>query len=171
MTNKLKILVGAVFAICSLTACDREAANEAETIVDDGRVELKENQNLEDFGDYVVLVNAQTTDQLEPEVAQEYGIPRSQNRGMLNVVILKKDPQSTLATGQPMRGAVTSLTRNLTGQVKEMELKEVVETDAIYYLGHVPIETGETLVFDIDATPEGANTTLSIRFKHSFYAE
>ena len=132
---------------------------------------LDENQNYADLGDYVISVNALTTDELAPEVARTYNIPRSASRAMLNVVILKKDPDSPLATGIPVTGKVNSVTRNLTGQLKDMPLREVNEQDAVYYIGQVPVIDGETLVFEIDAQPTGSSETLRVQYQHRFFTE
>ncbi|MCH6550353.1 MAG: DUF4426 domain-containing protein, partial [Proteobacteria bacterium] len=43
-----------------------------------------------DIGDHIVHFSAQSTDQLEPDVARAYGIVRSKNRVMLTVSVLKE---------------------------------------------------------------------------------
>jgi hypothetical protein len=42
-------------------------------------------ENSKDFGEYVVHFNALATDLLPPQVAREYRITRSRNRGMVNI--------------------------------------------------------------------------------------
>ena len=88
-------------------------------------------ENSQDFGDYVVHFNALTTDLLPPKVAAEYKIKRSGNHAMLNVVVLRK----VLGTsGQPVTATVTGIASNLTGQQRTLELREIREPNAIYYI-------------------------------------
>ena len=97
-----------------------------------------------DFGAYIVHFNALTTDQLHAEVAQQYGIVRSDNRPMLNVSILRKEDGGL---PQPVSGQVTVAANNLTGQLKSGSLREVREQEAIYYIGEYGIANGGTLIF------------------------
>ncbi len=62
-------------------------------------------ENSKDFGQYVVHFNALATDVLPPQVAREYRITRSQNRGMINITVLKKVLGSP---GQPVHARVTA---------------------------------------------------------------
>ncbi len=119
----------------------------------------------EDIGDHVVHFSALSTDQLPTSVAQLYGIVRSKNRAMLNVSVLNE------SDGTPVRATVTVETVNLTGQVKNVSMREVTEGTAIYYIGDVGVANRETLVFDISVTPEGLDTASDVRFKRQFYTD
>jgi hypothetical protein len=123
---------------------------------------------MKDFGDYVLHFNAISTDQLQPEVARAYNITRSKNRAMLNVSIIKKVPGSI---GQSVAGSVSATANNLTGQAKNLALRQVQEGDAIYYIGDVSVASGETLVFTVDATPMNETSRFSVRFSRQFYAD
>lgn len=121
-----------------------------------------------DIGDFVVHFSAQSTDQLQPEVARAYNIVRSKNRAMLNVSILRK------SDNMPVTGDVTVKTVNLTGQLKSVTMRKIEEPGdivAIYYIGETPVANRETLVFDIRVTPEGADTASDVRFKRQFYTD
>lgn len=118
-----------------------------------------------DIGDHVVHFSAQSTDQLPPEVARAYSIVRSKNRAMLNVSVLRKDD------GTPVVANVTVKTVNLTGQLKNVTMRQINEGDAIYYIGEVAIANRETLVFDISVTPEGSNIASDVRFKRQFFTD
>ncbi len=121
-----------------------------------------------DFGDYVLHFNALTTDQLEPEVAKQYDIVRSKNRALLNISIVKKASGSV---GQSVSGSVSASATNLTGQLKNLTLREVKNGSAVYYIGDIAVANGETLIFNIDATPINETSRFSVRFKHQFYAD
>jgi len=118
-----------------------------------------------DIGDHVVHFSAQSTDQLPPAVARAYNIVRSKNRAMLNVSVLRE------ADNRPVSASVTVKTVNLTGQLKNITLRQIDEQEAIYYIGEVPVANRETLIFDISVTPEGVDTTSAVRFKRQFFTD
>ena len=134
----------------------------------DGSSAQGEETNSKDFGDYVLHFNALTTDGITAEVARQYGITRSSNRALLNVSIVKKQDGGA---GRPVAGSVTARAVNLTGQVKNLELRQIVDGDAVYYIGEVPVANRETLIFDISATPINESSRFDARFKQQFYTE
>lgn len=117
------------------------------------------------IGDHVVHFSAQSTDQLPPEVARAYNIVRSKNRAMLNVSVLREED------GTAVVAQVSVKTVNLTGQLKNVTMRQIEEGDAIYYIGEVAIANRETLVFDISVTPEGSKIVSDVRFKRQFYTD
>ena len=121
-----------------------------------------------DFGDYIVHFNAISTDQLTPEVAKTYNIVRSKNRALLNVSIVKKVEGTT---GQPVPGSVAALVANDTGQVKDSNIREIREGDAVYYIADFAVSNAETLVFTVDVTPINETSRFSVRFTRTFYDE
>jgi Domain of unknown function (DUF4426) len=121
------------------------------------------------FGDYEIHFNALRTDQLQPEVARNYAIERSTSRVLLNVTMLRQ--QADGAPPRPVKGVVTVDAHNLNGQLKDLEMREETEGEAIYYIGEVTISGAEILVFDIHARPEGASETYEVKFKREFFAE
>jgi len=121
-----------------------------------------------DIGDYVVHFNAQSTDQLPPEVARAYNIVRSKNRAMLNVSIIRKSDNT------PVVAAVTVKATNLTGQLKNVTMRKIEEpgeSAAIYYVGDTAVANLETLIFDIGVTPEGEDELSEVRFTRQFYVD
>jgi Domain of unknown function (DUF4426) len=121
-----------------------------------------------DIGEHVVHFNAQSTDQLPPEIAGAYNIVRSKNRAMLTVSLINK------ASNQPVAGDVSVKTVNLTGQMKNVTMRRIDEPGdppAIYYIGTTPVANHETLIFDISVTPEGAKAASEVRFKQQFYTD
>ena len=117
------------------------------------------------IGDHVVHFSAQSTDQLPPEVARAYNIVRSKNRAILNVSVLREED------GTAVVAQVSVKTVNLTGQLKNVTMRQIEEGDAIYYIGEVAIANRETLVFDISVTPEGSQIVSDVRFKRQFYTD
>lgn len=123
-------------------------------------------ENSQDFGDYVVHFNALSTDLLPASVTKQYGIKRSKNRGMINIAVLKK----TMGTaGEPSAAKLTVSATNLTGQSRDIEVREVREGTAIYYIGEFPVTHEEILRFAADVVPEGSDETFEVRFKQQFF--
>lgn len=121
-----------------------------------------------DIGDFIVHFSAQSTDQLTPEVARAYNFVRSKNQAMLNVSVISK------SSNRPVPATVTVETVNLTGQMKNVTMREIREqgdSPGIYYIGQTPIANRETLIFDISVVPEGETRPEKIRFKRQFYTD
>lgn len=124
-------------------------------------------ENSKSFGDYVVHYNAFRSDTLTPEIAKAYQLTRRNNRMVVNITVLKKDNNQTT----PVKSKVSGFASNLTGQVKELNFKEVVEADAIYYLAQAQISNRETLKFEIKTTPEGQSRSTKIKFDQQFFTD
>ncbi|MBZ0072625.1 MAG: DUF4426 domain-containing protein [Thiohalobacteraceae bacterium] len=124
-------------------------------------------EKSQDFGDYVVHFNALNTDLLSPKVATEYNIKRSGNRAMLNVVVLRK---VLGATGQPVPASVTGIATTLSGQQRELALREIREPNAIYYIADFGVDHEETLRFHLKVRPEGESDTFQVEFRQQFFS-
>jgi len=125
-------------------------------------------ENSQDFGDYVVHFNALSTSHLPPSVTKQYNIKRSKNRGMINIAVLQK----MLGTaGKPLAAEVSATATNLTGQQRNITLREIREGTAIYYIGDFPITHEETLRFKVNVKPEGQSEAQEVNFKQQFFTE
>jgi hypothetical protein len=129
---------------------------------------LPATETSKDFGDYILHFNAIATEELTPEIAQQYGIVRSANRAMLNVTILRKDE---VGMTEAVPGSVAASAINLTAQLKNLSFREITEGDAIYYIAEFPISHEETLIFSIDATPINEASRFSVRYKRQFFID
>jgi hypothetical protein len=121
----------------------------------------------QDFGDFELHYNAVRTDELTPTVARAYGIERSANRVLLNVSLLRKEPDGRTT---PVDGTVTARAYNLNGQLKNLEVRRITEGTSVYFIGEVGISGTEILVFDIDASPLDRPGKYSVQFKREFVA-
>lgn len=130
-------------------------------------VGLVHAENATHAGNYTIHHNALTTDSLAPEMAQIYGIQRSTSRGMLNITVIRNKPGSM---GTPVTARITLDARNLMGQKrKDIQLREVREGQAIYYIADFPVAHREHLVFDLDIIPAGETHPLHARFDQEFF--
>ncbi len=127
-------------------------------------------QQSREFNDYVVHYNALRTDLLPPQVAQGYGIRRSSSRALLNITVMKKGGDGGEDTAVAARIDVNAT--NLTGQRREVELREIQDGDgAIYYVGELPVHNLETYQFKLEVVPEGETEPLLVDFRQQFYTE
>jgi hypothetical protein len=120
------------------------------------------------FGDYTVHYSAFSTDILTPEVAKSYQIPRSKNRALLNISVLKKLMGTT---GQPVKANVKATATNLSAQLRDLEVRELEEHGAVYYIAQTTVANEETLRYDVSITPEGESTPFTFSFDQQFFTE
>jgi len=84
---------------------------------------------------------------------------------MLNVSIIRKSDSA------PVPAKVDVKTVNLTGQLKNVTMRQIDEQEAIYYIGETAVANRETLVFDISVIPEGSTRASEVRFKREFFTD
>jgi hypothetical protein len=121
-------------------------------------------QQAMQFDDYTIHYNALSSSLITPEVAKAYGIHRSDSRALINISVLKKSGAAT--------ADVTATGRNLTGQTRKVEMREVNEGDgAIYYIGELSVRNMETFDFTVLVTPEGNDKPYTVKFRQQFYTE
>jgi hypothetical protein len=112
-----------------------------------------------------VHYNAMPSTQLTPEIATRYGITRSANRALLNVSVMK-GPRAATAVAVTARIDATAI--NGAGQRQALNLREVRDRGAIYYLGEARIEERDDLVFELVVTPEGG-APINARYRQEFW--
>ncbi len=126
-------------------------------------------QQSQDFGEFVVHYNALNTNLIPPQVAKGYGIQRSSSRALLNITVLKKVMDTP---GTPVGAAVSANAINLTGQRRDIEIREVKDSEgAIYYIGEFPVHNMETYRFNLEVSIDGEAEPLVVKFKQQFYTE
>lgn len=125
-------------------------------------------ENSTTAGGFTVHYNAFTTSTLTPEVAKAYGIQRSKVRGMLNVSVIK-EKEGTTGTSVPARVNVKTVV--LSGQSTALDMREIKEQDAVYYVGELAVRNGENVRFVIEATPEGSAEPFIINMEQQFFTD
>ena len=160
MTSK-NILIGSLVFL-TLAAC---GGGGSEATIPEAQ---PAEETMTSIGEHTVHFSAQPTDRLPQEVARAYNIIRSKNRAMLTVSIIDD------ASNVSVTGDVSVKTTNLTGQLKNVAMREIREpgdVEAIYYIGETQVANRETLIFDIAVIPEGKTVTSNVRFKRQFYTD
>lgn len=126
-------------------------------------------QQAQEFGDYVVHYNALSSSLLTPEVAKAYGIRRSDSRALINISVLKNTGEQAATA---VHAVVSTSGRNLTGQTRNVEMREIDDGDgAIYYIGELSVRNMETFDFTVVVIPEGQSKPLNVKFRQQFYTE
>jgi hypothetical protein len=120
-----------------------------------------ESENSVTVDDYIIHYNAFNSSQLQPDIAKTYGVSRSKNRAVLNVVVKKGDAVET--------ANITTSAVNLNGQARELDVREVHEGDAVYYISDFRFTDKETLRFTIKVTPNGSGKTYTIQYTKRFF--
>ena len=126
-------------------------------------------QQAQQFEDYAIHYNALNSSLISPEVAKVYGIRRSDSRALINISVLK-NAEDQLPTA--VKAKVTASGRNLTGQTREIDMREIDEgDDAIYYIGEMSVRNMETFDFTVMVTPKGKSKPFTLKFRQQFYTE
>ncbi|HPE79265.1 MAG TPA: DUF4426 domain-containing protein [Gammaproteobacteria bacterium] len=123
-------------------------------------------ENSTHTGGYTIHHNALTTDNLPSQVATAYGLQRSKNRALLNVSVIRDEPGTM---GTPVHASIRAVARTLYGQIRPVELREIVEDKAIYYIADFPVAHRETLMFDFEIMPEGGRYPLRAHMRQEFF--
>jgi hypothetical protein len=126
-------------------------------------------QQAQEFGDYMIHYSAMSTSQLTPEVAKAYGIRRSDSRGLINISILKDTGEGSPTA---VNASVTASGRNLTGQMRTIDVREIDEGDgAIYYIGELTVRNIKTFDFIGEVTPKGNSNPYTVKLRKQLYTE
>ena len=124
-------------------------------------------QQAEDFGAYQVHYSAINTSQLTPEVARAIGVQRSSSRALLNLAVMRKHDDRL---DEPLRARIRVEATNIAGQRRDVELTEVREQEAIYYLGSFRFHNEERLTFQVEVEPlDGPGGVRRFRFQQQFF--
>lgn len=117
------------------------------------------------FGPLEIHYNAISTDELLPDVARAYKIERSKTRGLVTMSVLKRNAVGGLS---PVPAKVSIYASNLHLQISNIDLREIREGTAVYYLGEFRMALPDTLKFT--ATVEAAGEPKrEIVFEQKFY--
>ena len=123
-------------------------------------------ENATRSGGYTIHHNALTTDSLPVQVATAYGIQRSKSRALLNVSVIRDVPGKM---GTPVNAEIRVAAKTLFGQIRPIELREIVEDQAIYYIADFPVAHREVLLFEFEVLPEGGRYPLRASMRQEFY--
>lgn len=122
-------------------------------------------EQSKDIGDAVVYYNAVNTDFFDPNIAKLYGIKRSKNRALLTITVLEKRMGVASKT---TKADVEATAINLSNQITDLNMREIADGDAIYYISEFPVSNKETFDFTVNVKPKGGNSHI-VKFRQTFF--
>lgn len=128
----------------------------------------KEIQTSQQFGDYTLHYNVFNSKKIPSEVAKIYNLNRAKDIVYLNISLTKTE-NGAASLGMP---AVIKLkATNLMQQSKNIELVEIKEAEATYYLAPFRINNEELWRFEaaVQVTPE--QKPFTVKFERTLYKE
>ena len=126
---------------------------------------IAQAEQAEKFGKLEVHYNAMLTSDLLPEVARSYKIDRSNTRGLVTISVLRKN---AMGVGIPIAAKLSAYTVNLSNQLSTIDLREIKEGAAIYYLGEFRVAPPDTLKFNVSVSTAG-EPNREVTFSQQFY--
>lgn len=118
-------------------------------------------EQMEQFGDWQIHYVVFPSSFLTPAIANNYGITRAKNVGIVNISVLDQDGNGAPAT-------VSGHATNLLGQMSQLDFREVREGPAVYYLAEIRHTDQEVVRFSFAITPPGA-ATFDLKFQKKLY--
>jgi len=112
-------------------------------------------------GAFTLRASTVSSETLPASTAKANGIERDPRRGVLNVTIRHKEGKRE----KNMRGDVSAIAQDLTGQKRDIPMKEVDSNGYVSYLGTYDFVRGEVIDFLINAKPKGSERKLSLTFR------
>ncbi len=126
-------------------------------------------EQFEAFGPYTAHYNTFNTTLLTAEVARAYEITRSGNLALINIAVLRTQDEGM---DEPMHADVNVDAANLAGQRKNIEMVEVEDRGAIYYIGTFRIRDEERINFNVSIQPaDDPRRVHRFSFNQMFYVD
>ena len=121
--------------------------------------------NHQTFGDYSVHYALFNSTFIQPDIAAIHNLKRSKYENIINLSVYKKGNNGTVPA------KIHGSSKNLMQQLKDLNIIEVKEESAIYYLIPFRISYKEILHFDFEVTPQGTDKALNVKFSKTVYPE
>jgi hypothetical protein len=120
------------------------------------------SQYRQEFGNVVAHYSALSTERLLPEMAKQYGITRSRDRGLVNLAIERA------GTTDSVRASVSGTATAISGEKKDIRFREIVEEGSVSYVGEFALNAPDTYTFTIAILAENATTPYTLKFTQDF---
>ena len=117
------------------------------------------------FRDYTVHYNTFPSMSLDPHIAKAVGIKRAPYRSVLTIAVKKHGLAQAINSS---KAKITGTAYNLIGQIRSIELREIKDGDAIYYVGDFTALEHENLKFKLSVHPEGERVAQQLEFERKF---
>ncbi len=122
-------------------------------------------ETFERSGDIEIHFNALRVTDLPPESARSYGLTRSPTHGLVTLAALRRGGDAQPPTPLPARVSLSF--SSLTSAPQAIDLREIREGSAIYYLGSFRLSGGQDLTFRARVLVDGSSER-DLVFRRSF---
>lgn len=122
---------------------------------------LSAQSHTSEEGPFILRASTVSSETLPESTANAHGIERDPRRGVLNVVLLRKEG----AAEKTLQADVHAVARNLSGHKRDVAMKEVKANGYVSYMGTYDFVRGEVIDFLIDAKPRDTDRKLSLTFR------
>jgi hypothetical protein len=126
----------------------------------------REIQTSQKFGAYTLHYSVFNSQLIMPEIASVYKIVRSKDLALVNISLTKTENGLT-SLGLPAVVKVKAV--NLMQQAKTIDMMEIKEPEATYYLGAIRHTNEEDVRFEISVLPLGEKSPLKLNVNRRLY--
>jgi len=119
-------------------------------------------------GDYEIHYIAVNSTFLQPEIAAQYDIVRSERSAFLNIAVLRKEADGSTT---PVTAVLSGSKNNMLQQSEALTFNEVREGTAVYYIGQFSFSNAEILRFVVSVQPEGQGEAHELEWRTQLYTQ
>jgi hypothetical protein len=117
------------------------------------------------FGDYDVHYSVLNSTFISPEVAKAYNIVRGKDRALINIAVRQNlDKGDSKAKRSIISGNSSDLIHRT-----ELDFREIIEQDAIYYIAELRFNNKELRTFTIKIQPDPNISPYTLKFPKKLY--
>ncbi|MGB0466443.1 MAG: DUF4426 domain-containing protein [Pontibacterium sp.] len=120
------------------------------------------------FDNYEIHYNAFNSRFVTPKVAQANGLQRSKRQAMVNVSVLKVEPDGQK---KAVAAFVSGTASNLLQQTQTLAFKKIDEGKAIYYIGQFGFSDDMMVRIDLQVQPDPNKAAYTLKLEQRFYAD
>lgn len=121
-----------------------------------------------EYDDYEIHYNAFNSSFVKPEIAQQNNLVRGKRRALVNVSVLKKQPDGSV---KAVNALVSGKATNLISQEQQMQFVKIDEGKAIYYIGSFGFTDSQVMRIALDVQPDPNRPAYTINFEQKFYTD
>jgi predicted Zn-dependent protease len=146
----MKLLVSVFISFTLLVSSSLYAANE-------------QGGQYKNLGNWQVHYIAFPSTFLQPSIAKNYNIERSNYNAVINISVLDKTSKKA------QKVSLSGVAKNLVGQSKKLKFKEIVDGESVYYIATLTYSNEETFRFYLDV--RSGNKSERLSFHQKFYVD
>lgn len=119
---------------------------------------------MRDLGNYTVHYNAISASELDPEVAEQHGLPQTADRCVVTVAVVDK------ASGEPVKAGIMASATRPDGRMFKLDMRPVSDNSGMYYVGELPLDSATNIEVMLEVRPDPDMPPQTIRFRRDLAA-